>query len=693
MHLPLRIPENGLTNMNMRSLPVKALPFLLSNFVLAIALAHAATPSDAEQAHAAAWLEQHMSETASPPFSLVIDGAPFADARDSWQRAVAPVVDDNGASLHMVTFTDPSNGLVLTYTVRHFVAHAAVELLLEIQNTGSSDSPILESVRVLETALPVSSDRCVLHRALGESNSEQSFASVQESLAPAMSEPRMVAPVGGRSSDTEMPFFNIQTGGGGVVVAVGWAGQWEARFLRATTEAVRVSVGQQDSHFILHPGEKARTPRVLLQFWDGDDTLRGNNLFRQWMSACNLPRRKGGLVFPPICGSVTKTDPDGSYEGPHVRMMPALAAHGFEVFWSDMDPQQWYPIGFPEGTGTWEPDPAKYPNGLKPVGDAARAAGLEYLLWFEPERVVHGTRVDQLHPEWVTYPASDPNAFGLFRLDIPEAREWLTDYVDKQVTESGISWMRWDFNMPPLEYWRQNDAPDRRGITEMRHVEGLYAMWQDLMQRHPGLVIDICASGGRRIDFETLRYGLPLWHSDMQCFGPKPEADQLQNGGLNLWLPLHGCGNFGLEPDYRFRSAMTAGNVLVDGRVFGLIDGCDDATAEALRQTIALYTKVRPYMIGDFYPLFPHDVSPGAWYGYQFHRPDLSEGCAFVFRRAECPESTEVHLQDIAPDAEYVVSTASAPDAQTMPGNTLTALPVAVHEAPGSEVVFYRRRP
>ena len=88
-----------------------------------------------------------------------------------------------------------------------------------------------------------------------------------------------------------------------------------------------------------------------------------------------LPRRNGELVLSPICGSVNWAAPDGSYEEPHISVMRPLARRGIEVFWSDMDPQQWYPKGFPEGTGTWEPDPAKYPRGLKPVGDAAREAG------------------------------------------------------------------------------------------------------------------------------------------------------------------------------------------------------------------------------------------------------------------------------------------------------------------------------
>ena len=39
-------------------------------------------------------------------------------------------------------------------------------------------------------------------------------------------------------------------------------------------------------------------------------------------------------------------------------------------------------------------------------------------------------------------------------------------------------------------------------------------MWDELRRRHPGLWIDNCASGGRRIDLETLTRSLPLWPSD-----------------------------------------------------------------------------------------------------------------------------------------------------------------------------------
>ncbi len=124
--------------------------------------------------------------------------------------------------------------------------------------------------------------------------------------------------------------------------------------------------------------------------------------------------------------------------------------------------------------------------------------------------------------------------------------------------------------------------------------------------------------------------GLSLWHSEMQCFGANPAADQLQNGALYRWVPMHGCGNFGYEPSYVFHSAMTAGNILVAGNSRGRLAAADSDTNESVRKTVAIYKKLRPYMTGDFYPLLPHDESETAWYGYQFDNPNLQAGYAIL---------------------------------------------------------------
>src|SRR5207253_11022667 len=122
----------------------------------------------------------------------------------------------------------------------------------------------------------------------------------------------------------------------------------------------------------------------------------------------------------------------------------------------------------------------------------------------------------------------------------------------KMSTEQGIDLYRQDFNFSPLSIWRANDAEDRQGITEIRHLTGYLAYWDELRRRHPNLLIDTCASGGRRNDLETLRRSVPLWRSDDQG---DPTTEQGHTYGLSLWCPYHGTG-IGTDSTYLLRSAM-----------------------------------------------------------------------------------------------------------------------------------------
>lgn len=651
---------------------------------------YGASATDGEMSEARTWSASAFT-VADPIFSAFYDGKPLRDEIGNWTVKTEEKQFTKDRAGRTIILTDPATHLEIRCAVVEYAGFPAVEWVLTLHNAGDKDTPILEGIRPMDWRIPWAEDGVTIHYSLGDSNDGKSFAPMTKTLSPSDSEPFVLAPTGGRSSEDYMPFFNIEGKGRGIVMAVGWSGQWETGFEYGGAPAMRVRSGMQTTHLRLHPGETIRTPRMLLVFWKGDDPLRSNNLLRQLLIAHYLPRRNGELVLAPICGSTGEVDPDGTYEGPHVRRMLPYAKRGIEVFWSDMDPQQWYPGGFPEGTGTWEPDLTKYPHGLKPIGEAAHAAGLQYLLWFEPERVAKGTFIAREHPDWV----SGGKDGGLFKLHIPEARKWITDYIDKQVTEAQIDWMRWDFNTQPLKAWKKSDEKDRQGMTEIGHITGLYAMWDEYRQRHPGLVIDLCASGGRRNDLESLMRGLPLWHSDMPCLAkPKPEADQLQNAGLFRWIPLHGSGMFDLEPSYAFRSNMTTGNILCSINDKGMVGEGAPAPDDPVVCTVAIYKKVRPYLLGDFYPLFPHGDATNVWYANQFHRTDLDAGMVQVFRRENCTEdNTILHLKGLSPDKKYELNTEDDPKVRTMTGAELANCPITVPKAPSAVFVFYKALP
>ena len=130
--------------------------------------------------------------------------------------------------------------------------------------------------------------------------------------------------------------------------------------------------------------------------------------------------------------------------------------------------------------------------------------------------------------------------------------ELARDRFDSLLTREGIDFYRQDFNMDPLPNWRANDAEDRQGITEIRHCEGYLAFWDELVKRHPDLMIDSCASGGHRNDLETMRRSLPLLRSDaiFDWIG-----EQCHTYGFASWIPYWGTGLIDFDA-YSFRSCL-----------------------------------------------------------------------------------------------------------------------------------------
>jgi alpha-galactosidase len=67
----------------------------------------------------------------------------------------------------------------------------------------------------------------------------------------------------------------------------------------------------------------------------------------------------------------------------------------------------------------------------------------------------------------------------------------------------------------------------------------LLSMWDELLRRHPDLVVDNCASGGRRLDLEFMRRSVPLWRTDRAFLC---ETTQAMTYGLSFWFPATGTG-------------------------------------------------------------------------------------------------------------------------------------------------------
>jgi alpha-galactosidase len=306
--------------------------------------------------------------------------------------------------------------------------------------------------------------------------------------------------------------------------------------------------------------------------------------------------------------------------------------------------------------------------------------------------VAAGTWLAENRPEWVF----GGKGGGLLKLGEPEVRRWLTEHVDRLLTEQGIDLYRQDFNMDPLGHWRGADAPDRQGITEIRHVEGFLAYWDELRRRHPKMLIDSCASGGRRNDLETMRRAVPLWRSD---YAFEPVGHQCMPYGISLWLPYHGTGTvaranagyYGSGPTpvepYAFWSNTTPSLGLgIDVRV-------KEIDYDALRKLISQWRRISPCYYGDYYPLTPFSHDNVSWIGWQFDLPEQGRGMIQVFRRAgSIYEAARLKLRGLRPDAVYLLEELASGEKSKILGRQLLdeGLSVPIHGQPGVAVFEYR---
>lgn len=617
-----------------------------------------------------------------PPFSFVYDGQPSDRLLAEWPTVRATRRLDGQRSEHTVTYTDPRTGLVVRLAAVEYGDFPTVEWTIHFHNPGPAPTPILEGIQALDARLAADhAGDLLLHHAVGSPCAPNDYAPLETVLGPGAR--KRIGAAGGRPTNSDLSYFNLEgPPGRGVIVVVGWPGQWSSEWTRDEGPGLRLQAGQELTHFSLLPGEQVRTPLIVLLFWQGD-WIRGQNLWRRWMLAHNVPRPAGELPHPELfgCSSHLYNEMvDATEENQKLCIDRYLAERiPIDRWWMDAG---WYPcapVGW-QKTGTWEVDTHRFPGGLRAISDHAHARGVKTILWFEPERVHPDTWLTQNHPEWVL----GGTGGGLLDLGNPQAREWLTDHVDRLLGEQGIDLYRQDFNMDPLPYWRAADAPDRQGITEIRHVEGYLAYWDELRRRHPHLLIDTCASGGRRNDLETLRRAVPLWRTDWRC---EPVGTQACGYGIALWVPLSGTGAADVDP-YVFRSNMAP---FTNG-LFDVRDASLDY--DLLRRLVGQWRSVAGCYLGDFYPLTAHSVSQDTWMAWQFDRPETGEGMVQAFRRAQSIyEVARPRLRGLDPEAVYEVTDLDTERASRATGAELMerGVLIAVADMPGSALISYRR--
>jgi alpha-galactosidase len=667
---------------------------------LSLRPAQAVAPTPAELAEAKRWSAARF-DSAERFFSFTCGGKLSSELLGGWELKRSARELDPQRVEHTLTYSDPGTGLVVRCVGVEYRDFPATEWVLFFKNTGPRDTPILENVQALDALLPHAAGAgLIVHHARGSDSAHSDFAPLADTLAPGAelrlhSRGRRGGNRGGSPSIESLPFFNLQLGDRGAFVGLGWTGPWAAGFTRDATGTLRVQAGLERTHLLLHPGEEIRSPCILMLFWQGD-RLRAHNLWRRLLLKHYSPR-PGGKPFAGLLA-------DGNWGS----WMNA-ERHIQEInFWGDHNlPMEcyWVDAGWTDMRLGWEahqshqvPNPALFPQGMRPLADAAHRRGMKFLLWMVPESVHPAVGIGKEHPEWLGKPFGHPEygtmVFHGLDHGNPQVNRLMIDHFSKVVSDFGVDIFRQDGG----NLWPEETDPNRADMSQIQYIQGFYAFWDGLLQRHPHVLIDNCAEGARKIDLETIRRSIVLWRSDCQApMNFDPVVNQGFNHGLLQWIPL--CG--AVTPldklsAYSFRSAYCPA-LLMGWPMAGVPDVKDrwsKVDVDLLRKLLNEYLAIRPYLFGDFYPLMPYSLDQGTWIAWQFDVPEQGEGMVQAFRRGQSNhEIARFKLRGLDAGAEYVLTNLDTRESQTLAGRELLdkGLAVRIMEQPGSAVIVYKK--
>lgn len=618
-----------------------------------------------------------------------------------------------------------AGGLKITNTATKYEKFGAYEWVNTIENTTDIPSEIISELWDCDCCLPMPSEAPFKRSAYypeavtkvnapkgSEKTSDEFycdedclFSQIDTSLGTKVDrahhiyvgQTKRYATSGGRSSEKNAPFFNVNKEGKGYIFGIGWSGQWQSEVTRGENN-ITFRSKIEDTHFRVNPGEKFRTSSVVIMPYTGDVTAAQNKWRRLIKTHFSPIGKESRPKMGPLCTSVW-----GGLESKKIlARIEKIKEYDlpFEYLWIDAG---WcgaeteptldeFGGDWKYHTGDWVISHKIHPEGMRDISGAVHDAGKKFLLWFEPERVIKTVPKVLSNPEYFLFHPDPENINCLLNLGLEDAWQYCFATLSKFIEELGIDCYRQDFNIAPLEIWRANDSDDRRGITEIKHINGLYRLWDALLAEFPHLLIDNCASGGRRIDIETLRRSVPLWRSDLQCpANYSLEATQCHHRSFSSWIPYSGT-TAGRETDvYRVRSAY--GTAM--GSNFFYSENEADFSPEKMafiKKYMNEYLQLRPYFSEDFYPLTDFSDKTDTWFAAQFDRPEKGDGILQVFRRENSPyESATFILGGIDKEKKYLFTDADG-GAFTVDGKTLCdiGLTLSIAEKRTAKIYFYK---
>ena len=149
--------------------------------------------------------------------------------------------------------------------------------------------------------------------------------------------------------------------------------------------------------------------------------------------------------------------------------------------------------------GDWLPSASKFPQGLEAAVKTVTDAGIRPGIWFELENCTGISAVAKEHRDWLLTRNGSVIATGKHYLNFahPEVKQYLQERVIDFLNRYGFRYIKIDYND---SIGMGCDDPDGLGEGLRKHLVNVENFFRDIHRQVPGIALEVCSSGGHRLE-------------------------------------------------------------------------------------------------------------------------------------------------------------------------------------------------
>lgn len=484
--------------------------------------------------------------------------------------------------------------------------------------------------------------------------------------------------LGTRAAMHTEPFFELglnepakEHEGNVVLGTIGWTGNFRFTFEVDNVGGLRVipAINPYASDYKLRAGETFTTPEFIFTTSSTGVGQASRNL-HDWARRYQVNMGMGDRLS--LLNNWENTGFDFDQKS-LAELMKDAKDLGVDMFLLD---DGWFANKYPRkddhaGLGDWDVTHSKLPEGIPGLVRDAKAAGVKFGIWVEPEMVNPKSELFEKHPDWVI---QQPNRETYYYrnqlvLDIsnPKVQDYVFGVVDRIMTENpDVAYFKWDCNSPITNIYSPYHKANQ-GNTYIDHVRGVYNVMSRIKAKYPNLPMMLCSGGGGRMDYEALKYFTEFWCSD----DTDPYERLYIQWSLSKFFPAKTMGshvtNWNKKTSVKFRTDVCSSCKLGFDIDLKPLKGTDDYTF--VQQAVKNWSRLKPVILdGDQYRLVsPYETAHSA---LNYVSKDKSHAVLFAYNlhpRYKEPRLLKVRMQGLDPQRQYTVE-----EINLMPGTQST---------------------